>query len=212
MKKYLPLLLILLLPIKTLAKCTDSDRVKLHKLASNVTFSYEYVEKDNRVTFNIIVTNLTKDLILYEKSNNREYNQNGELTIKGYGKDDIAKFYIYAKDDTCISSPLISNIMNFPSYNPFYKDDICKQIPNYTYCKKWINNPYDYETFKKNAYKFIEENKKQKIEEEKQVEQVKSMFDYLGEFYVRFYYLILPTIIVICFAMMYKLNKKNKLV
>ena len=213
MKKYLLFAILLVLPLNIKAKCDNVEKVRLNKLASNVSFTYTYNENNNDVNFDVTITNLTKDLVIYDKYTENEYkNINKEIIIKDYKPNTSVRYYIYAKDDTCISSPLNSYMINFPSYNPYYKDELCKQATDYIYCKKWINMPYKYEEFKKNVNKYIEDSKKTPIEEQEVVEIKGGILDTIGFIYVKFYYIILPLIIVVCLFGMHQLNKKNKLV
>ncbi len=212
MKKILLIALLLLLPFSAKARCTDAEKIKLNKLASNVSFTYNYTEKNGKITFDVTVTNLTKDLILYDRDKDTQHNVNGEITIKGYEPASSASFYVFAKDDTCIYSAIATNTINFPSYNPYYNDPLCKEAPNYEYCKKWVNNTSDYNTFKSNITKYIKDKKAEEVVDNKEEENVSGIFDYVFEFYVRFYFIILPLIIITCLSLIYYLNKKNSLI
>lgn len=212
MKKYILLIVLLFVPFKVEASCDNAEKVKLNKMASNVSFTYSYVEKNNTVTFDVTVTNMTKDLVLYDKNSDTEYkNTNKEITIKGYKPNVMARFFIYAKDDTCIASPISTYTINFPNYNPYYKDELCKEASDYMYCRKWINMPYNYDEFKQNIKKYISDSQYNEDDTVIIEEEAKGIFDVVGEIYVKYYYIILPAIIISCLIGIYHLNKKNRL-
>ena len=91
-------------------------------------------------------------------------------------------------------------------YNQYYNDPICNGV-TYKYCNKWQKNDFTYEEFIKNVEEY--KNTKNIIVEEPN--EVKGIFDYIMEFYISYYYIILPTIILISVIYIYINRKKNDL-
>lgn len=212
MKKKIILLLLLLIPTSVHALCNDSEKIRLNKLASNVTYSYTYEESNQDISYTVTISNLSKDLIIRDRYNGKDYRGNGQdIVIKGYAQQTTAKFYIYADNQSCYSSSILTNAISFPAYNPYYNDDVCKKAQGYIYCRKWIIMPYSYEEFKSKVNKYISENTVTK-EEIYEIEPGPSLFDIIGIIYVKTYFIILPLIILICLIIIYRLNQKNKLV
>lgn len=211
MKKKIILIMFLIIPFTVHAKCSDAEKIRLSKLVTNVSYSYTYNESGDSMTYDVTITNLTKDFIFYDRTDDVQYSVDGELTIKGFKPNDTVKFDIYTENEECYNPPISYHSITFPNYNPYYKDELCKQAKGYMYCNKWVKMPYKYDEFKKEVTKFINEKaKKENKKETIQVEQ-KGIFDYLGEIYVKTYFIILPVVIIGCLVYIWKLNKKNQL-
>ena len=73
MKKYIKIMLILLsfLPSFALAKeCNWSEKSVKKSLANNISWSYEYYLKNNKMYFDITVSNVYEDLYLQPNRKN----------------------------------------------------------------------------------------------------------------------------------------------
>ena len=213
MKKiiYFTVLLFLVLMPNNIVKadCSDSEIVRLQRIANNVNYSVLYNEKTNQ--FTIYFSNLKKDLILNDTYTKKNYNLDGEVSIIRNASGDY-KFNIYANDKECTENILISKYINVPYYNGYYNSDICKGIENYGYCAKWFKTGISNETITKNINDYrkkisVEITEKKKIETN--IDRLKKI---IVELYVKYYYIILPSVILILGIIIYKNNKKNSLV
>ena len=200
MKKYISFfLLLLLLPMwRVKGACTNAQIVRLNQLAKNITTSYQYYTVNGGVEFRITLTNLTKDLLVYDKVQREEYtNKNGELTISGYKPGTMVRYLVLAKDEKCTDQNLMNIYVNLPSYNPYYGDLLCKQLADYKFCQKWIAMPFSYEEFKKNVQAEIDSRNKKEATKNAKITESYSIFEILFKFYLEYYYILLPLIIII---------------
>lgn len=205
--KYL-LCLIILFPITVNGLvCDNATKVRLQKLAQNITTSYDAIEQDGMVTFDITFHNLSHELYLVDTTNKREfYYSGGPLVLGGFQSGTNYKFEVRSTNLYCNGSVLYYLYVTTPSYNPYYNDPICDGL-TYKYCNKWQKNDFTYEEFIKN----VEEFKKEIIIYPEEPEQIKGIFDYIIEFYISYYYVILPIIILISLIYIFVNRKKDNL-
>jgi len=186
--------IILLLPNSVSALCSNSEKVRLSSLAKNVSVTYDYVETENGVTFNITFTNLQPELYIKDTSNkNVYYYTANEMTLYGYQANSNYRFDVYGIGEC--NEKLYSHYVTTPGYNPYYRDAICNGVTG-SICQKWVNISYDYDTFVNEVNKL---KAKQMVDEEQQVvEEPLGFYDYLIKIFINYYYIILPVIIVTC--------------
>ena len=148
MKKYRIILLIFIcLPFIVKAReCTAKEINDLRKLNSYVNFSYEYYFIDDDIYFDITYTNLNSDLYMIDSSTNIKYTLK-ESTIKKYKNGQTIKFVFYSK--TCNNEYIGERSVSLKKYNKYYKSEYCKDILEYEYCTKWMNNNIPVAEFKK---------------------------------------------------------------
>lgn len=198
------LFLIVLVPLKVNAVCSDEEIVRLQKIANNVNVSYQYNKETEK--FDIYISNLKKSLILEDKINQKKYNIDGEVVIKKQNSG-IYKYYIYSANDNCNVGLLIMKYFNIPYYNEFYQREECKIEQNNSYCNKWLSNNITYDEWKNKI-------KESKIEDEELKEKVKynNLENYILKFYFKYYYILLPLAIMVLSIVIYIKNKKEKIV
>lgn len=202
---------LLVIPIQTKALiCSNENKVKFQTLASNITTSYTYTEENGTVSFQIILSNITEGLIVKDIKNKVTYPYRGsELVIPNLNQDTSYRFDIYTSDLNCNLDLLYSHYVTTPSYNPYYKDEVCTGMETYPICQKWTKVTLTYEEFKQKV-----ESLKQTEEEPIPVpeeEVTKGIYDYLLEFYLDYYYIVLPVFIAGGIIIIYRYNKKNDL-
>lgn len=192
--------------IVSATRCDNTEKVKLASLAQNISITYDYVEQNHQVSFHIILSNLHPGLKIKDVVNNKEYYYNGsELVLPGYQPGKNYRFDIYA--DTTCDSRLYSHYVSIPGYNPYYDDPVCQNM-NISLCQKWITVNYDYNTFVNEVNKYKKNNT---IQIEEPQEQVLGLYDYIFDFFAKYYYIIFPTIIVVGIALIIILRKKDDL-
>ena len=65
--------------------CDNTTKVRLQKLAQNITTSYDYVEQNGTVNFNITFLNLNSELYLVDTVNEKDiYYSDTSLTLNGF--------------------------------------------------------------------------------------------------------------------------------
>ena len=173
------------------AQCTNEEKVKLKKEASQVKMVLKEVEEEMDPSkyyltdgydgpvytyyFDVSLTNITDDMFV-EITNNKDGDKITNVTnppkngIISFNWDDIYEitkftYTIYAKSgSTCAGEKLFVGNYTAPKYNYYAGATACNGVEDYKYCSKFI-----YEDVNDNdIYKNIKNYKKAKqIEEEK---------------------------------------------
>lgn len=203
------LILIVLSPKHIKASCSDSEIIRLQKLASNVNITY--TANENTQKFDIIITNLKNDLVLKDVYSNKIYNTNREVIIKNAGSGQYT-FMIYA-NTKCSNDYIKTKYIQLPYYNMYYNSQYCNGISEYAYCSKWLNKNIDVSLIieKTNLYK----EKKQSganVEKNNEKSMVYVIVNKIQQIYKDNYLIILPTIIIILCLIVYVKNKKERIV
>lgn len=211
MKKYkylvLTILLFIICPNVDASLCSDNAKVNYQSLAKNISSTYEYVETSN--TFNIIFTNVASNLYIKNIETNETYNYTGnEMALFNFMPGQSYKFGIYTTDFDCRNDNMYTIYINLPYYNPYYNHELCSGIESYKYCKKFINRSVTYEEFINNVEDYRKKINKSDITVS---QEEKGILDYILEFYINNYYIILPIIIVLCLIYRWKYNKEQEL-
>lgn len=212
MKKILSIfiLFVILFPINSKALlCSDKEKVKFQELAKNITTTYDYIEKNNQATFNITFSNIPEGFRIYDYVNKKEYGYSAsEIILSGFKSGRSYRFDYYTSDVLCQYDNLYTSYINLPYYNPYYKDSICNGL-NYKYCNKWQKIDMNYEEFVSN----VNEYKKslEIIDNTINEKEVKGFFDYIMEFYIKYYYIVLPLFIIVSISYIIYYNKKQDL-
>lgn len=216
----LGLLLVILFPFRVSADdlpnefvtCDYKEKARLNALVSNLMISADYVEQGNSVTFEVTISNFHPDIYIVDTTSNVTYYHNpnqpnpSEIKIGGYRDGQTVKYEIYSVKTVCYDNFITNKYVTLPPYNPYYKDPLCKDIPNYILCKKWAKVNYSYDEFKSQ----IEKYKKKQNEE---VESPNENDDYLNwfiSFYIKYYIYILPSIIILGVAGIIILNRQKE--
>lgn len=198
-KKYLKLIMVIffaMIPyqVKAYNICSTEDTVKLNKLASNVLANYSYYETDGVVKFKITINNLSSNTYIYDAVKKQTYYSTGEITLENYGPNQTVEYKIYSNIAYCKGQYLNSIFVTLPPYNPYYKDKLCSGIEDYKLCQKWSNVNLTYDEFKQQIYTYRNDNNEQK----KNInDNYKSIYELILDFYIKYYYIILPLIIVV---------------
>lgn len=211
MKKILLFVMLLFLPlIKVNALyCTYNDIAYLKKLASNISYSYNYIENNGMVSFSMTLTNFQKDFYILDTTTNQKYYYNqSEVTINGYTSGEIVKYEFYANEGNCSEQLLYSLSIVLPTYNPYYNDQLCSTISNYSLCQKWYNNKLTYEQFKSNVQAYLNSLKPVDNNDETEKENKKNI---LIEYLLKYYYIPLVLTILGCSIGIYFINKKSNI-
>ena len=134
----------IIFPMSVSAECSNAEKIRLSSLAQNISVTYDYVEVNGQVSFNIVLTNLQPGLIVKDVQNKIEYPYaSNEIILYGYKPSTNYRFDIYSA--TC-TSRLYSHYVTLPGYNPYYNDPICIDVAH-SICQKWTSIKYDYNTF-----------------------------------------------------------------
>lgn len=206
MKKIIFLtLLFLALPGIAKAYCSDSEMVRLQKIARNINSSYNYSETTGR--FTITLTNLKKDLEVYDLFDGKRYNVDGELNFKNLysGKH---TYIIYARDKECTKYELITINVELPYYNMHSDSEECKGIENYSYCSKWVKYVISNDIWLAKVKAYRESIKQEEPKKNNDTSLLKKFVDICKEYY----YIIIPAILLIAGTIIVIENRKARLV
>lgn len=211
MKKiYLLLFLVVLLPTNVKAfKCSNEDSVKYQALAQNINYTYDYVEENNSVYFNITLVNLNSELYIYDVYNNNTYNYTqSEILLSNYKPGNVYKFKVYPTNNDC-KDILKTIYISIPYYNYYYSDPLCDGLDSYKYCQKWSNVTIDYDKF----VSLVTSYKESIISDNDIIEtkEYKTILDYFIEYYLTYYYIGLPIIILSSLIYIIIKNKNDRL-
>lgn len=175
------------------------------KLASNVNIIYEITYDANGTPkFIVTMTNLKDGMIIfdgkttYNKFSNETFVQN--LTTSGN-----YNYKIYVKNCGLVGE----NNVTLPTYNAYYKDELCKGLEGYSICQRWSGYTANRQKFESDINK-LKNQKKQTTEEQKvEEEQEKRWFEKLTGIFVNFWWLII-IIMVVIIGIYYSLRAKEK--
>ena len=213
MKKYylriVFLVVLFAIPFGAKADCNYNDKVRLQKLAGNVSFGYRYNETKYSVVFEITVSNLTNEIYMIDRSTGRYYySNNQDFTLENYQSGKTIQFDFYARNASCTDEKLFTNYVTLPTYNPYYSSDICKGIENFEFCQKWLKHSMTYKEFYDGVTKFLNkaEVKPEPIEPEEEFN-----WDAVIEFWTNYYIYILLTIIIGGGIILYLHDRKSDL-
>lgn len=198
------------IPFCAKAECTYNEKVRLQELAQNVNFSYRHTETEYSVTFQIIISNLTNEIYMIDRTNNKIYSSNNEdIIIDGYSPGQTLKFDFYAKRTDCTKTNIFTNYLTLPSYNRHYKNELCKGIEEFKLCQKWLKNDMTYQEFYDGVMEYKNKPTEEKPEEPTTIEE----FDWekIIDIWAKYYVYILLTIIIAGGLAMYFYDKKTDL-
>ena len=184
------------------AYCDYIARGNEKKIASNVTFAYDYVMGEE-VTFNITVNNLFENLQLRDP-NGKIYTGEEEIVITGFKEGQTVRFEIISPNDECGNELLYTKYIVLPNYNRYYNDPVCKNT-NFSLCQKWVKNNYTYEEFVRlvNDYK---KTSSSEVDEKKEEPTYQNIIAFFIEYWYIYTLLILLLIYII-----YKIREEKKI-
>ncbi|MGE5455843.1 MAG: hypothetical protein ACM3O4_01880 [Ignavibacteriales bacterium] len=221
MKKYFYYLVFVTIlfmnPLIINAECTYGEKVRLQKIAGNINFSYDFEEKVSNgevtgIEFFITIANMHPDIYIKDILNNTfyYYNANSAIVRNGdYMNGITAVFNIYSNTENCKNELIYIKYVNLPYYNRYYTDEVCKGVEGYELCQRWQNTGLTYSQFVKkvNEYKkslIVDEEPNNPNEDNKEFD-----FEYIYQFFSKYYFIILVTIIVVCLSAIFYINKRN---
>ena len=200
--------LLILFPMSGKAlSCNYAEQARLRKIASNITTSYEYVENEDGVNFNITLTNVTDEIYIHDNNTNNDYYYNGsnEIVINGYKDGANVKYSIYPTKSDCTYSYLTNKYVNLPNYNRYYKDPLCDG-KKYSICSKWQKVTLSYDEFVKTINEY---DKKNDEGNDQPSEEKDSLFDIISKFIFDYYIFIIAGGITVYVLFSFILRKKD---
>ena len=210
MKKVLLFLILLILPIGAKGYYCDYEDYNIaQKKASNVSSFVDYEMVNDEAIFTITIYNIKEFQTIKDVKNNKSYTYNGKEYIKiNVTNPGTYTFEVYSSENYCDDNYLNKIFVEIPTYNKYYKDELCSGIESYKYCQKWFSTKISYDQFKKAVLDY-----KKSINEDNKsnTDDYKSIYEYILEFYLNYWFIILPTIIVLgIVGIILKKKQENK--
>lgn len=208
MKKLLIILITiaLLIPINTKAwYCEYKTLSNLKTLASNITYTYSYELINNEPIFKITLSNIPKNVYIINSASESNYypvKDMDQVTFSNYKPGKSYQFIVRTNEEFCETQEVSRIYVPIPSYNKYYSDPLCLEFPDHNLCSRWANVNMSYEEFKNKMVFFKQEEALKNIEAKKESNK-------LIEWYINNYYLLLPTIIIICIGYIYNIKQKD---
>ena len=195
------------------AACDNALKVDYQNRATNISYTYTYNDSNN--TFNILFTNITDGLFLMDMNNMKEYRNNAEITVYNAIPGNRYRFGVFTSDDNpCKHSSVYNIYVSLPFYNPYYNDALCDGINNYKYCKKFVKKNITYDEFKENVVNYrnsLEQSSGIKDDDVIKPTLLEKIFNSILDLYIKYYFVILPSIIVITIIIIIRESNKDKL-
>lgn len=205
--------MILLLPLSVKAECSNSEKVRLQKIAGNVNFKIDYTENYPKVDFHITITNMHPDIRIFDTYTGNIYtygmdpNNQSEITIYNYKDDKTIQYIFYSQYANCKDEIVFKNYVTLPSYNHYYMDKLCQGLNGYKLCQKWEKNTMNYAEFLTSINKYRENHNITNNATDNDNEKYK--YDEIINFVSKYYLFILIPIIIICSGLIVYLDKKD---
>jgi hypothetical protein len=208
------LIFVILVFIPNIAKaeeCSVTNTSRLKKIASNITTKYDYVENlpttgYGNVDFTATISNVISDIYImkvddyYNKIGTVYYGDgNNQVIISGLSAGKSYHFVAFGNTgEGCTGTLVYEFYVTTPSYNKYYINTLCKKVPDYKYCQKWVNFNLTEEEFTKNVKQYIKslEVEETPPEEEKPEDQYQ-LFIKIMEFLTKYDIPIFGSIVIL---------------
>lgn len=148
--------------------CPVTNTSRLKKIASNITTKYDYFESMpnngyGNVSFTATISNVINDIYImkvddyYNKVGTIYYgDSNNQVIISGLSEGTSYHFVALGNtNDICQGTLVYEFYVTTPNYNRYYTNALCKKVPDYKYCQKWVNINLTEEEFTKNVKEYI---------------------------------------------------------
>lgn len=204
---------ILTMPLSVQAQCSSAETVRLQKIAGNVNFKVDYTENYPTVKFHVTISNLHPDIKIFDTYTGNTYtygmdlNNPTEIAVYNYEDDRTVEYIFYSTYENCPEEIVFKNYVTFPSYNHYYKNELCEGIKGYKLCQKWEKNTLNYAEFTETMTEYKKTNQIQNNIEKN--DDTSKNYDKIIDFISKYYLIILIPIIVVCSGLIVYLDKKD---
>lgn len=209
--RFVLLFIIITFPVKVMGYCTTEEKMRYSTLSANITTSYEYVESNDSVSFNITIHNVHRDLVILDKQTGLRYsskqNDLNNFIIRNLKDGTNYIFEVYADNMDCSHVLYNTLYVSLPKYNKYYKDPVCNGASDYLYCQKWVETgslTYDGFVTLVNDYK-----KGEQSEEIVSTEEENSWIYAIMDFWAKYYLLISGGVLLLCVPIIIIKNKRD---
>lgn len=198
-------------PIVTNAasSCNSATMSNISSLANNVNIVYEVDTSSSVPVFTITLSNLTSDMIVFDKNLGKTYkgfaNTGSEISIKTKTSGSYS-FTIYSKQ---CKEQVATKSVSLPTYNIYYGDKLCDGLDDCDVCQKWYGSNSDRKTFELGIQ---ECKKKQNVvveDEEEPIAQIQPWYEKIGNVFLKYWWAIIILMIIII-GIYYAIRAKQK--
>lgn len=193
------------------AACSNTEIGQISGFSSNVNIVYLVNMKNNVPEFSITITNLTSDMALIDKTTSKlykDFKNGGSLNIKTTtsGKYAFDIYSLKCKIKTGTKS------ITLPKYNPYYNDEKCKGLEDYSLCQRWSGYSANRTTFENDIKKIQEAKSKGEEKEETKVVIKKSWYSNFEDIILNYWwaFVIILIILIGLFYVIRNNRKKNE--
>ena len=207
-------LLFTLFVVRVNAECSYQERKELLSEAKNVDAFFEVDLDNNKFIFNLY--NLSDNLFveLVNLSNNESekiYKYQQDNDYYSFDIDNVSDYityrlYIKSNKSECYSDSLTSKTLIKGIINKYYKEDVCKDIEDYIYCKPVLTKKTNYsddEIYEK--IKKYKEDYELSISNNKKEEYI--LITFLKNYWK--YVLLIAVVLLIIILLLIRFNKKR---
>ena len=111
--------------------CTNEEREKLITASKNIKITYQ---RTDTVMFDIFITNLEKNMYLYDEVNQKDIHATGNvINLHNYIGGKAYNFEVYIKNGACKDMRIYSILVKIPKYNSYADTDFCLKNPDFKY-------------------------------------------------------------------------------
>ena len=171
--------------------CDNRTMADYRELASNIKVYTDYRIVDNQAIFDVIITNLPKDVYVLDTVNNKYYQYSDfttetELILKDYRENQKLNFDIYMNIGGCYGQKLTTIYANLPNYNEYSSDEVCKGVEEYSLCQRWGSVSTGYNDFvsKVNEYKIKKQQQTNKPYTPSEPTMKDKILAFIGDYYI----------------------------
>lgn len=210
-KSFIFIVCLFIFPIVTNAasSCNTATMSNISSLANNVNIVYEVDSSSKVPVFTITLSNLTSDMIVFDKNLGKTYkgfaNTGSEISIKTKTSGSYS-FAIYSKQ---CKEQVATKSVSLPTYNIYYGDKLCDGLDDCDVCQKWYGSNSDRKTFELGIQ---ECKKKQSVvveDEEEPIAQVQPWYEKIGNVFLKYWWAIIILMIIII-GIYYAIRAKQK--
>lgn len=198
-------------------ECSTSDKERLQRLASNITYTLEEYEENGETYFRATFTGLSKELRIYSDRKHFYYYNNtnndiGEVELYPLYSGRTYQFTVNGHS-TCSYNNFRTITISIPNYNPYYNDPVCNNAREYKLCQKWFDSgEISHDEFTNSVSEYIKAKKDNNNGEGGNgnlTDPFEFNFDF-GKFYKLVYFPSLVVTIILLILLVIFWNKENK--
>ncbi len=191
------------------SSCNAQTMSNISSLANNVNIVYEVDTSSKTPIFTITLTNLTSDMIVFDRNASKTYkgfaNTGSEMSVRTKMSGSYS-FIIYSKQ---CKEQVATKSVSLPTYNVYYGDKLCDGLDQCDACQKWYGSNSDRKKFEQSVQECKRKQNAVIEAEEKPVKQAQAWYESIAKIFLDFWWAIIILMIVII-GIYYAIRAKQK--